>query len=310
MTLTPVQERALRDLMAGDGRDRPLFPPDLAGRLRAELEERLAPAVATLRDGEQLWVTKHRLAELHSRCEGLFLANHLGEGEFGFSTRLAVGMLVHRSVQVGVYRPRLDEADLVDAALGQLVRDDPRFADFVGSLDHADRAEMEAEAVRQTLLFRSTFPPFERSWTPAVEVPLSAEAAGGRVVLRARPDIMLGSTDPDDPMRARRLLLELKTGADIPEHDEDLRFYALVAALRFGVPPFRVATVHLERGTWRAYDVNEDLLRSAARRVGDAYVRAAALFAGEDPRLRPGVWCGWCPRGLTCPASSLRATPD
>jgi PD-(D/E)XK nuclease superfamily len=310
MTLTPVQERALRDLMAGDGRDRPVFPPELAGRLRVELEARLAPAVAALREGEQLWVTKHRLAELHSRCEGLFLAHHLGEGEFGFSTRLAVGMLVHRAVQVGVYRKQLDEADLVEAALSQLVRDDTRFADFVASLDQADRAEVEAEAIRQTLLFRATFPPFEPSWTPAVEVPLSAEVAEGRIVLRARPDIMLGSTDPDDPMRARRLLLELKTGADIPEHDEDLRFYALVATLRFGVPPFRVATVHLERGTWRAYDVNEDLLRSAVRRTGDAYVRAAALFGGEEPRLRAGVWCGWCPRGLTCPASALRATGD
>jgi hypothetical protein len=306
MTLTAVQERALVDLMAA-GRDRPVFPGDLAARVRVELEERLAPAVAALPDGEQLWITKHRLAELHGRCEGLFLANHLGEGEFGFSSRLAIGMLVHRAVQVGVYRRHLEEAGLVEAALGQLTRDDQRFAEFVTALDEADRAEIEAEAIRQTLLFRSTFPPFERSWTPAVEVPLSVELAQGRIVLRARPDIMLGSMDTDEPMRARRLVLELKTGADIPEHDEDLRFYALVATLRFGVPPFRVATVHLERGTWRAYDVTEDLLRSAVRRTGDAYARAAALLSGEEPRLRPGVWCGWCPRGLTCPASSLRA---
>jgi PD-(D/E)XK nuclease superfamily len=306
VNLTPVQERTLRDLMAGDGRPRPVFATDLAERLAADLDRRLKPAVAVLREGEQLWVTKHRLVELHSRCEGLFLANHLGEGEFEFGLRLAVGNLVHRAIQVGVYRREVADAELVESALGQLCRDDARFAQFVADLDPADRAELEAESVRQTLLFRGTFPPFERSWTPAVEVPLSAELAGGRVVLRARPDITLGTGDPQEPMRARRLLLELKTGLELPEHDEDLRFYALVATLRFGVPPFRVATVHLERGTWRAQDVTEDLLWGAVRRVGDAYTRASALINGDQPRLRAGPWCNWCPRALICPASPLK----
>ncbi len=291
--------------MAGGAAERPVFDVDLPERLRADLDVRLQPVLETLREGEDLWITKARLVELHGRCEGLYLSNVLGEGEFRFSLKLAIGNLVHRAIQVGVYRRNLTETELVETSLEQL-RTDDNFADFCDELSEADRAELEAEGVRQTMLFRSLFPPFEKSWTPAVELPLSAELLGGKVVLRARPDICLGTMDPEEPMRARRLLLELKTGYDSPDHDEDVRFYALVATLRFGVPPFRVATVNLETGGWRVQEVTEELLTSAARRVADGCVRAAALLGGAEPQLRPGAWCGWCPRSLVCPVSSAR----
>ncbi|MGH2711976.1 MAG: PD-(D/E)XK nuclease family protein [Actinomycetota bacterium] len=306
MSLTSVQQRTLDDLMAGGPSERPVFAADLADSLTADLDARLAPVAESLPEGEELWITKARLVELHTRCEGLYVANALREGEFSFSLKLAIGNLVHKAIQVGVYRQHLTEAELVSASLEQLCADEG-FAEFCREMGEADRAELEGEAVRQTILFRSLFPPFEKSWTPAVEVPLSAELLGGRVVLRARPDICLGTTDPEEPMRARRLLLELKTGFDTPDHDEDVRFYALVATLRFGVPPFRVATVNLESGRWRVQDVTEDLLTSSVRRVADGCVRAGALLGGAEPSLRPGPWCGWCPRGLTCPVSSVRA---
>ncbi|MGH2691267.1 MAG: PD-(D/E)XK nuclease family protein [Actinomycetota bacterium] len=306
MSLTTVQQRTLEDLMGGGGAERPVFAGDLPDRLRAELESRLEPVGESLREGEDLWINKSRLVDLHTRCEGLYLSNALREGQFEFNLPLAKGNLVHRAIQVGVYRRNLTEAELVETSLQQLCADDA-FADFCNELSQADRAELEAEGIRQTMLFRSLFPPFEKSWTPAVELPLSAELFGGKVVLRARPDICLGTTDPEEPMRARRLLLELKTGYDTPDHDEDVRFYALVATLRFGVPPFRVATVNLETGGWRVQEVTEELLSSAARRVADGCVRAAALLAGEEPNLRPGAWCGWCPRNLVCPVSSVRA---
>lgn len=306
MSLTTVQQRTLEDLMAGGAVERPVFASDLPVRLRADLEKRLATVVQSLPDGEDLWINKSRLIDLHTRCEGLYLANALREGDFTFSIKLAIGNLVHKAIQVGVYRQHLTEAELVAAALEQLCAEES-FAEFCRELGEADRAELEAEGVRQTILFRSLFPPFEKSWTPAVEVPLTAELLGGRVVLRARPDICLGTTDPEEPMRARRLLLELKTGFDTPDHDEDVRFYALVATLRFGVPPFRVATVNLESGRWRVQDVTEDLLVSAARRVADGCLRASALLGGAEPKLRAGAWCGWCPRNLVCPVSSVRA---
>jgi hypothetical protein len=306
VTLTPVQERTLVELM-GSRRDRPVFPRGLAEQLRADLERRLAPAVERLPAERPLWVTKARLTDLHLRCEGLFVSNELREGAFEYSLPLAVGNVVHAAVEVAISVPDRTEGELVEAAIRRLRRDDARFGGYLDALDVLDRADLEAESVRQLVLFRATFPPLERAWTPAVELPLKTDLVGGRVILYARPDLCLGSTDPVEPMRARRLLVELKTGAERPEHDEDLRLYALAATLRLGVPPFRVATVLLESGSWRFQDVTEDLLWSALRRVADGCLRAAGLLAGESPSLRPGAWCRWCARAPTCPEARVTA---
>jgi PD-(D/E)XK nuclease superfamily len=302
---TPVQERTLVELM-GSRSERPVFPATLADDLRTDLDRRLAPVKAFLREGEHLVAKKSALTDLHQRCEGLFVANTVGESAFEYGFPLAVGKVVHKAVEVGVYAPGLAESDLVDRVLERLGSDDQAFASFLATLDPIDRSELQAEAVRQLVVFRATFPPLEKSWTPSVEMSLKVMVADGNVLLHARPDLCLGGTDQAEPMRARRLILELKTGFDRPEHDEDVRLYALVATLFFGVPPFRVATVSLESGTWRAQEVTEDLLRGAVRRVADGCVRAAELLAGSEPSLRAGRWCGWCPRNLSCPASSVR----
>lgn len=305
MNLTPVQERTLVELMASK-EERPLFPADLAERLRASLEQRLAPIAARVADGDQLWATKARLTNLHLRCEGLFAANELREGEFEYGFKLAVGNVTHKSVEVSVFRPGLPEAELVERAVAKLRREDGRFDQYMESLDDVDGAEIEAEAVRRTALFRATIPPIQRAWGPVVELPLKVELADGRIVLYGQPDISLGVQNDSEPMRARRMFLELKTGQDRPEYDEDLRFYALCATLRFGVPPFRVATLLLDDGTWRIQDVSPDLLEAAVRRVGDYFERAIELVTGAEPQLRPGAWCQWCPRRMTCPESTAK----
>jgi len=300
--VTSVQRRLMDELISVE--DFPRFRSELADDLREELDRRLEPAVAALREDDQLWVTKARLIDLHSRCEGLYLANVLGEGTFEYSTQLALGSVVHRAVEIGVYRPALSEGELVERAVELLRRDDDRFDSFLQLLGDGEAAELEAEAVRRVMLFRNTFPPLPKSWAPVVELPLKAALAKDRVMLSVRPDLCLGTADREDPTRATRLLIELKTGAERPEHDEDVRLYALAATLRFGVPPYRVATVNLDAGSWRAQDVTEDLLRGALRRVADGCVRAAELLAGAEPNLRPGAWCNWCARRSGCPAAA------
>jgi hypothetical protein len=49
-----------------------------------------------------------------------------------------------------------------------------------------------------------------------------------------------------------------------------MRFYALLLALRFGVPPYRVATLYLDSGEWQAEDVDARVLERAADRVVEA----------------------------------------
>jgi hypothetical protein len=305
MELTPVQDRTRAEVMGG-GQPRPVFDRSLAEQLRVELERRLAPAIARLPDGRDLWLTKAKLTTLHGRCEGLFLANEMDEGVFTYGPQLAVGNIIHKAIEIGVYTHGLDDAELAERAVDRLRAGDDAFAAYLGLLDQIEVAELLGEAIRQLSWFRTTFPPLERSWNPVVEWPLRVPLAGGRVILSARPDLVLGGTDRDDPMRARRLVLELKGGQDRPEQDDDVRFYALVMALCHGVPPFRVVNVNLQAGSCRPQDVDPDLLRSAVRRVADAAFKAAEVLDGRTPRLTGGPWCRWCPRNLACPASSVR----
>jgi hypothetical protein len=88
-----------------------------------------------------------------------------------------------------------------------------------------------------------------------------------------------------------------------------MRFYALLLALRFGVPPYRVATLYLESGSWQAEDVTDRVLERAADRVLSAVRAAASAQAGRGLELRPGPYCTWCPRSATCPSSAARQ-PD
>jgi hypothetical protein len=101
------------------------------------------------------------------------------------------------------------------------------------------------------------------------------------------------------------MAIDLKTGSAHGEYVEDNRFYGLLLTLRFGVPPYRVASFFLEGGTWQHEDVNDDVLFRAADRVVQTARSAAALQAGREPELTPGVWCSWCPRAATCPVAEV-----
>lgn len=305
MELTPVQERTLADLMASDVA-RPTFARNLAARLAALIERLVAPALATLPDGQRIVLSKSGLTNLHARCEGLYLANALGEGVFEFSLPLAVGKLVHKSIEADVVGERLPESELVQKALHRLRSSDTEFDLFVEALDGIERSELVGEAIRQLVLFRGTLPPLQKSWAPVPELRVKHELLGGRLLLTGTIDLSLGRPREEAPMEGRRLFIELKTGVERPEFVDDLRFYALVATLRFGVPPFRVATLLLEDGTYRPEDVTEDILEAAARRAADAASRHVSLLGGQEPVLRAGPWCGWCPRRDTCPESLTR----
>lgn len=299
MDLTPVQRRTL-EVLIGAG-ERPAFPADLAQRLRDRIEE----AVRGLELSEQLWLGKGRLNE-HTRCEGLFQGQLLGEGPpFEHSPKSASGALLHKAIELEVgSREDLDPHTIVLRAAERLVEDEQRFRPFWRALDRLEQDELMMEAVRLLTQFRGSFPPLRhlrRTLAPVSELPVRAELLGGALVLSGRIDLALG---PLDASRSTRLLLDLKSGGAWPEHPEDMRFYSLVHTLRFGVPPYRVASLFLESGEWQAEDVTEELLRHAADRVVAAARAATALRNGRDPELRPGPYCSWCPRSPTCPASS------
>ena len=163
----------------------------------------------------------------------------------------------------------------------------------------AEQDDALMEVVRRVTLFQGSFPPLKplrRELSPISELRVRAELLGGDLVLSGQIDLVLGQPDRLEPNRATRLVVDLKTGSAYPEFAEDMRFYALVMTLRFGVPPYRAASLFLESGTWQAEDVTEEILQHAADRAIAAARAAAALTNGRSPELTPGIYCSWCPR--------------
>lgn len=307
--MTSVQRRTF-DGLIGSG-ERPVFPHDLAQRLRDRIEE----AVRALELSEPLWIGKERLNDL-GRCEGLFQAGVMGERPpFEHTLKTAAGTLLHRAIEVEVgSRDDLDAHELAARAASRL-EEEPRFAPFWRELDRLRQDEILMEVVRRVTTFRGSFPPLRelrRQLAPVSELRVRAELLEGALVLSGQVDLVLGRPDPMRPALAMRLAIDLKSGRAYPEYPEDMRFYALLLTLRFGVPPHRVASLFLDSGEWQAEDVTERILEHAADRVVRAARAVAALAGGRRPDLNPGRHCRWCPRSATCPANALppEAPPD
>jgi hypothetical protein len=301
LELTPAQRRTFERLI-GTG-ERPVFPSEVVPRLRDRIED----AARGLELREPIRLGKSNLTDL-ARCPGLFDAVRSGERPpFAFSPRFAAGRLAHKAVELEVAgRQDRDVHGLAEEAASRL-REDEAFAGFWDGLDPLRRDETLMDAAKTLELFRSTLPPLRRmrrELAPSTEWHVRAELLGGAVALSGTLDLVLGAASVGDPSRATRLAIDLKTGRAWPEHAEDMRFYALLLALRFGVPPYRVATLYLDSGEWQAEDVDARVLDRAADRVIEAIRAAAATASGRQPTLRPGPYCTWCPRAATCPRSA------
>jgi hypothetical protein len=301
MQLTDPQRRTLEQLI-GVG-ERPVFPSDL----RQRLVDRIEDAVRELELSDPLWLGKEKVTD-HGRCEGKFQASILGEGPaFEHNARSAVGVLLHKAVEVEVgSRDELDLHAVSARAAERLIENEPRFAEYWRTLSAVEQDEVLMDVVRRVALFRGTFPSLRdlrSDLAPITELPAKAVLLGGVLTISGRIDLVLGMPRKADPNRATRLAIDLKTGGAFPEYAEDMRFYALLMTLRFGVPPYRVASLFLDSGEWQAEDVTEETLFHAADRVVAAARAAAALMNGREAVLTAGVYCGWCPRAETCPAA-------
>ena len=305
MLLTDPQRRTL-DRLIGTG-ERPVFATDL----RQRLADRIESAVRELDLAEPLWFGKEALNQL-ARCEGRFAARLGGEDPpFEHSVTTAAGVLVHKAIEVDVgAREDLEPHGIAVTAAERLCDREERFAEFWRGRPAAEQDELLMEVVRKVSLFQGSFPPLRelrREMAPITELGVKAQLSGGDLTLSGKIDLVLGVPDRLEPCRATRLAVDLKTGGAWPEYAEDMRFYALLMTLRFGVPPYRVASLFLDSGEWQSEEVSEETLLHAADRVVAAARTAGALLGGREPELTPGSWCGWCPRAFTCPSAEPRS---
>jgi hypothetical protein len=305
MLLTDPQRRTL-DRLIGTA-ERPVFAADL----RQRLVDRIEGAARELELGEPLWLGKEALNQL-GRCEGRFAARLEGEDPpFEHSVNTAAGVLVHKAIEVDVGARDGQEAHAIAVtAVERLTEREERFAEYWRTRSGPEQDELLMEVVRKVTLFQGSFPPLRelrREMAPVTELPVKALLLGGDLTLSGKIDLVLGVPDRLEPGRATRLAVDLKTGGAWPEYAEDMRFYALLMTLRFGVPPYRVASLFLDSGEWQAEEVSEETLLHAADRVVSAARAAGSLLGGREPALTPGSWCSWCPRALTCPSAEPRS---
>ena len=277
-TGTAAQARLVDELL-GWGGPRPDVPPDLVERLLGRLTDAVATWLAA-RDAAggapTLVVTKTRLARL--ACDGL----QRDPVPYAHTWANARGTLAHAAIEQDVDGGRgTDAAAVASAAWHRLASDRPgdptSLAAWLNGLPPADRERLVGEVAALLAAFREVW-----------------------------PDLVVASRVRDG--RARTLVVDLKTGMPRGQQERDeLRFYALLVALRDGVPPFRWATLHVTEGRVEAEDLSEAVLATAADRVADALRQAARLLGGpEGEELRAGGWCRDCRREPDCPVAAAR----
>lgn len=300
------RQRLLEDLLAWGG-PRPADDPTLVADLRTELEDGLArlgtglaTAAADARQG-RLLVSKSALDRL--ACDGW----QRDPKPYTHSWPNVRGTLTHLAVEQDWHERRADvPTGVVDrvwrAEATRRPGDPASLSAWLNRLPGDEAAALRGQVADLLADFREVWPVLPADAVRArVERPVEVALAGGRVILRGVPDLVLLSPRRDD--RARTLVVDLKTGLPRPEHDRhELRFYALLVALAWGRLPFRWATYYVTEGRAEVESLRADTLRVTVRRVLDGVAQLVRLGAGDpaDERLQGGAWCRFCAREDDC----------
>jgi hypothetical protein len=283
-------QREIIDRLRSVGVERPRFEPGLRDHLRLEIERGLAPLIEDLGE-EDLWLSKHKLEQVHG-CEGKYLAEK--ELDFVWSAPIARGIIAHKAIEIEITsKRRWASLDLIDEAIARFQNEGRGVGEWLQTASEADIDMVRAEANNALCSFQECWPPLKREWRPATEVAMRAEFFTGRIVLSGKPDLTIGYADGST---AGKVIVDFKTGRTAASHVADLRFYALLDALRVGVPPRMLVTYYLDSGTLQAEPVSEDILDATVARTVAAAKRMVSLETGErEPRLVASGACRWCP---------------
>jgi hypothetical protein len=289
--LNPTQQRTL-DALRRTGEPL-IFDQDLVTDIRNEVRAALDHFATRLDEGQELFVTKHRIGSVLD-CEAHFLA----PDEFEWTPATAKGQVAHRAIQLYLgWRGEPSPTELVDEAMSRLADEDRGIGMWIAELGEADLADVRGLSSERVTKFVESFPPLDRRANPVTEA-AAQWPVSGPILLRARVDMMIGKPSGAE---SRKVIIDLKTGRVSPRHRQDLGFYALVETLVRSVPPRKVATFYLDAAEAQTDDVSERLLRTAVRRTLDGIDAMVALGAHErEPTKRPGSSCRWCPLAESC----------
>ena len=291
--LNAAQRETLK-LLGADATQRPHFELELRDELRTRLETRLEPLVEVIDSDEfaedDLYLSKYKLSQVLG-CERRFLATR--DEPFEWSPPIARGTLAHKAIELSInWRDEAVPQELVDAAISRLENSDDNISAYLQGCGQAERSELRSAAGAAVEQFQECFPRLKAAWRPTTESPIRASLHDGRIVLSGKPDLTLGQPSGT---QAGKVIIDFKTGGFSPSHAEDMRFYALVEALRV-LPPRLVATYYLDEARAHVENVNLNLLDSALERVVDAALRYVELVSAKRAAgVAAGPACRWCP---------------
>ncbi len=312
--LNPAQQALLEQIRTPAGAPR-FFKPGFVAELRSDMEAQLAPLATALTeidaDGvaasrDQLFLSKS-LIERVLGCESKFLADDAVP--FEWSIPIAKGTLAHRAIELIATSDRVrPPLELIDEAMARMQAEGTGLGGWLALASAETLAEIRGATNNLVLSFCETWPPLKRRWMPAVEFPLRAEFCGGTIVCGGKPDITLGTAHGHE---ARKVIVDLKTGARRAEHRLDLRFYALLDTFRVGTPPRLLVSYYLDQGQLESELVTEALLEATVDRVVDAAHRVVDLRRERRaPSTAPGTHCRWCPLNASCPDAADLSRSD
>lgn len=293
--LAPAQRRVVTDLLAVT-QPRPAPDPDRPARLRDWIEGRLAPLVEDRpADARRLTLGKTQLDAL--ACDGRYL--DLVASSFAWSRPTVRGQLIHLATALDHHLGRSATAkDLLVNAWEEFRHSGDSHLEYADGLSPLEVASLQAEAATVVEEYRATFPQLPDSWRTVFEPTLTVRFGAGAVTVRGKPDLVMGRVTTE---QRRLLLIDLKTGNRSRTDLQDMRWYALLATLKYRQAPFKVATFYIDEGTWTDETVTDDVLEAAARGLVDRITSALRLT--DNPTavsLTAGPMCRWCGLADTC----------
>lgn len=286
--------------------DRPEFRADLRADLNTAIESTIEPWIEQL-PRSPLRLNKYQLSLLHG-CEARFLAMETEPFEWSIAT--ARGTVTHKAIELLIsWQGDATPLDYVHGAIDRLISADATIADWLVGLNDADRADLVSRVNDVVATFIQSFPPLSRRWVPVSESRLQARFAQGQLLLNGVIDLSLGRARGHE---AGKVIIDLKTGSPQSGHREDLRFYALIELIKYGVPPRLTASFYLDSAQAVTEAVTEDVLWVTARRVTDGVQRFVEITTGRrEPSRVPSMACRWCPISDACePGQAFLAELD
>jgi len=300
---TPSQRKTFDELLAIGG-IRPIAPDGLVDDLASIITSGTQGALERWTE-KNLWIGKSQVSSVR-RCEGQTLAEAGMVRTKSLHPTTAVGIVSHRAIQIAHTHPGRPIKSYVEAAIeGSLAESE--FGEFWQTADLSGQSDLLTTSISKVASFLDSWPPLSPAWTPRFEE--SVQARLGKLTLSARVDLTIGRPRPGG--QQTMLLCDLKSSGLSEHHEDEASFYALVATLRHGVPPWRSVVYSLASGDYTEPDITPKRLLETAEIVADAVVRYVdVLTEAREPVLTPDRHCAWCPAKSTCPVSGLSSTPD